>query len=120
MRAPEHRTPNICGRAFGWVQCWRRSDCPVRCGGSEVCTLAGSLVRPDFMPWERTVVLDTPAGLAALRLCTARVAQCPMRSPGGIAAGLGASPERRVPDADGAPCEPAVRRPVSSPGTPTA
>jgi hypothetical protein len=33
-----------------------------------------------------------------------------MRSPGGIAAGLGASPERRVPDADGAPCEPAVRR----------
>jgi hypothetical protein len=43
---------------------------------------------------------------------TAKVAECPMRSPGGIAAGLGASPERRVPDADGAPCEPAVRRPV--------
>ena len=33
---------------------------------------------------------------------TAKVAECPMRSPGGIAAGLGASPERRVPDADGA------------------
>jgi hypothetical protein len=30
--------PNICGRAFGWLQRYRRSDCPIRCGGSEVCT----------------------------------------------------------------------------------
>ena len=51
---------------------------------------------------------------------TAKVAECPKRSPGGIAAGLGASPERRVPDAEGAPCEPAVRRPVVMPGTPQA
>jgi hypothetical protein len=30
--------PNIRGRAFGRLKRYRRSDCPVRCGGSEVCT----------------------------------------------------------------------------------
>jgi hypothetical protein len=35
---------------------------------------ASSLVRPDFMPYECTRVLDAPAGLADLWLTTARVA----------------------------------------------